>query len=274
VVYMGQSMSIAIRKWGALFSAYFQDGLAYRASGYIWLMTDAIPALIMPLVWLSAYNGRPTIAGYSPSQMVMYYLVMVTITNFITSHLMWEIAMEIKEGFFSVYLVRPISFFQHQFIRNLAWRTIRTGIFLPVGFVLLMIFKEYVQWGNFYLGWQVWVAILLGHTLSFTLVFAMSLLALWLQEAHSVYELYYIPSLFLSGQLVPLSILPTWALGISAILPFRYTLALPTELIVGRLSPEAGTQQILIQLIWITIAVIAGQFLWRKGLKHYTGVGQ
>jgi ABC-2 type transport system permease protein len=271
---MGQSMSIAIRKWGALFSAYFQDGLAYRASGYIWLMTDAIPALIMPLVWLSAYNGRPTIAGYSPSQMVMYYLVMVTITNFITSHLMWEIAMEIKEGFFSVYLVRPISFFQHQFIRNLAWRTIRTGIFLPVGFVLLMIFKEYVQWGNFYLGWQVWVAILLGHTLSFTLVFAMSLLALWLQEAHSVYELYYIPSLFLSGQLVPLSILPTWALGISAILPFRYTLALPTELIVGRLSPEAGTQQILIQIIWITIAVISGQFLWRKGLKHYTGVGQ
>lgn len=266
-------MTHTLRKWWAVGSITFQDGLAYRASAYIWILTDAIPAFIMPLVWLSAYNGRADISGFNPSQMVMYYLTIVVITNFITAHQMWDIATEIKEGLFQVYLVRPFSFFQHQMVRNFAWRILRTTLFLPMGALLALFFKEYINTSQLYFGWEVWVTIFLAHLLSFFITFALGLVALWVQEVYSIFGLYYIPMLFLSGQLTPLSVLPGWASTIANFLPFRYTTALPAELIVGRLRPEQAHLLILVQIVWIVIAYFIGQALWRRGLKQYNGVG-
>jgi hypothetical protein len=82
----------------ALLKIYIADSLAYRASTFIWMLTDVVHCLVMPLVWLSAYGGRDAIAGYNPGEMVTYYVMIAFTTNFIVSHLMWDLAWEIKEG--------------------------------------------------------------------------------------------------------------------------------------------------------------------------------
>lgn len=266
-------MTTSLRKWRAVFALHLMDGLAYPATVVIWLLTDLLPAFIMPLVWLGAYNGRAQISGYDPSQMVMYYLVVVFLASFITSHLMWDIATEIKEGQFSLYLVRPFSYFQHQLVRNLAWRVMRTSLFIPMGLLLFAYYRHHFSADNLYLGWHVWVAVGLGHLLSFVFVYAMALIALWVQEVYSIFGLYYFPMIFLSGQLTPLSVLPDWANTLANILPFRYTTGFPAELIVGKLSPSAGTAQIGIQLGYTVLLYFVGRLMWRSGLKKYTAVG-
>ena len=101
-------MAIALRKWKAVFDIYFQDGLAYRASGIIWIMTDLVTAVTMPLVWASAARSGP-IQGYTTGDFVLYYLCLLLLQSFITSHIMWEVATEIKEGQFTPLLLRPVS---------------------------------------------------------------------------------------------------------------------------------------------------------------------
>ena len=266
-------MAIAIRKWKAVFGIYFQDGLAYRASGLIWILTDLVTAITMPLVWANATSAAGTIGGYTRSDFVLYYLCQLLIGSFITSHIMCEVAMEIKEGQFSTQLVRPMSFYQFTFLRNLSWRIIRLSLFAPFFVALLFMYRGYLADATIYLGWQFWAAMLLGHLVSFTTVIAMAMLALFTQEVMSIFELYYVPMLFLSGQLFPVTVLPDWAAGLAKWLPFYYTTGAPTEILVGRISGVGSMNVLGMQLLWILLAFLIGKLIWTRGLRHYTGVG-
>ncbi len=261
------------RKWKAIYNIYFQESMAYRANAMIWALTDTIPAAIMPLAWLSAYGGRSQIAGFDPKQMVTYYMMVLLFTNFITCHLMWEMAWEIKEGIWSTLLIRPVSVFEMYLVRNFSWRIVRTIVFVPMLIMLLLAYHNMFDFGHLYFGWELWASVILGHLVSFCFVFAMGLLALWFQETHSLFGLYYIPMLFLSGQMFPLSMLPKWAFILGALFPFRYTTAFPTEIAIGRTTGAAMYQGMLLQIAWIVISLLAAQVLWRRGIKQYTGVG-
>lgn len=267
------TMAIALRKWRAVFGIYFQDGLAYRASGLIWILTDLVTAITMPLVWAKATSATGVIGGFSRSDFVLYYLCQLLIGSFITSHIMWEVAMEIKEGQFSTQLVRPMSFYQFTFLRNLSWRIIRLSLFAPFFVALVFLYRGYLTDASIYLGWQFWASVILGHLVSFTLVVMMSMLALFTQEVMSIFELYYVPMLFLSGQLFPIAVLPDWASTLAKWLPFYYTTGAPTEILVGRVSGSTSLNVLAMQLVWIAAAYLMGKLIWSKGLKYYTGVG-
>jgi ABC-2 type transport system permease protein len=264
---------IPIRKWRSLFSIYLQDSLAYRASAVIWILTDTLPAMIMPLVFISAMPTGGSIAGFSAASFVTYYLVMLLLTNFITSHIMWDLAYEIRDGLFTVHLVRPISYFQVCFMRNLTWRIMRVMLFAPFFVLFLWGFRGYLETFVPYLGWETWAAIVLGHLVSFTFILWMAMLALFFTEIQSIFGLYYIPMLFLSGQLFPIGLLPDWAANIARYMPFYYTTAMPTELIVGRLLPADAHPMLLMQVGFIGVQLLVAHGLWRWGLRYYTGVG-
>lgn len=269
-----KGVGAAWRKYRAVFSIFFQEGLAYRASGLIWILTDLTTAVTMPLVWTAASKAMGgQIAGFTSGDFVLYYLCMLLLGSFITSHIMWEVATEIKEGNFSAVLVRPVNFFTYTFFRNLAWRIIRPTLFLPIFLGLLYLYRGDLTNATVYLGPWFWVSVILGHLVSFTFVYMMSMLALMVQEAYSLFELYYVPMLFLSGQLFPVALLPDWAQVLAKLFPFYYTTGVPTEILVGRLTGPAVSQAILIQVVWIVFSFGAARLLWRKGLTMYTGVG-
>lgn len=265
-------MATTLRKWRAVFSIYFQDGLAYRASGFIWIMTDLVTAVTMPLVWANASKAG-MIRGFSTSDFVLYYLCMLLVGCFVTSHMMWDLAMEIREGQFTTQLIRPIGFYEVSYMRNLSWRIIRTALFLPMFFMLLYLYRGFLGEASVYVGWGFWASLVLGHFVSFTFVMLMASIALYVTEATSIFELYYIPMLFLSGQLFPVSVLPDWAKNLSLIFPFYYTTGAPTEVLIGRVHGDGLWRVIAAQLVWTVVCYLGSKVLWKRGLKHYTGVG-
>jgi ABC-2 type transport system permease protein len=264
-------MPANLRKWLAVFSVSLQDTLAYRASMVIWILTDLTTAITMPLVWAAA--GKGAIQGMAVGDITLYYLAMLQIGAFVTSHMMWDIATEIREGIFTVYLVRPISFYQFEFWKNLSWRVVRSAFTAPFLIAFYLLYRPLIGDATLVAGWELWVAILLGHLVSFSLVMALGTLALFVQEAHSIFELYYVPMIFLSGYLVPVHMLPDWAHALSKVLPFYYTTGVPTEIAVGRLSGGDAHQALLIQVAWVLAHYALGRAFWRLGLRHYTAVG-
>jgi len=265
-------MRWTLRKWAAVFSIYFQDGIAYKASGLIWVTTDLATAVTMPLVWAAASRSGP-IGGFTSSDFILYYLCMLFLNSFVTSHIMWELAMEIKEGQFSTMLLRPMSFYQLNFFRNLAWRVIRPALFAPFFFLLLYAYRGMLTHAEVHLSWEFWASVLLGHLVSFTFVMMMSMLALFTQEVTSIFELYYIPMLFLSGQLFPIAMLPVWAGKLAKLFPFYFISGGPTEILIGRVTGPAALNILGVQVLWIFFSYVVSKLLWTKGLKHYTGVG-
>jgi ABC-2 type transport system permease protein len=226
----------------------------------------------MPLVWVAA-SKHGAVGGFQSGDFVLYYLSLLLLTGFVTSHMMWDIAVEIKEGQFTNALLRPFGFLPLIFLRNLAWRLIRPTLFLPFFLVLLVAYRPYLTGAHVYLGPEFWLALIGGHLVSFMMGTALAMLALFTTEAMAIFEIYYIPLLLFSGQIFPLSVMPPWLLNFAKALPFYYTTGAPTEILVGRVHGAAVTQILLAQLGWIIVSYIVFRILWRVGLRRYTGVG-
>lgn len=258
----------------SVYKIWFQDSIAYAVNGIIWVLTDVVFAISMPLIWIAAAKTTGgEIAGYPISQMVLYYLGMTFFAIIINSHMMWEIAGEIREGLFSVTLTRPYSYYRYTFLRGLAWRTFRPVIFLPFLTLLCLLFWAYLSQAHAQVNAALFISVALGHVLSFVTVMALSPLALFTQEAVSLFELYYAPMMLFSGQLFPISALPAWAQDIAHGLPFYYTTGVPSEIFADRLHGHQAWMAVLGQAVWIAIFYPLGVFLWKAGLKQYDGVG-
>ena len=247
--------------------------LAYKAQALIWIMTDAVPAIVMPLVWIASYHGRSELGGFAPGQMVMYYLFSLMLNSFIVSHVQWDIATDIREGRFSVPLVRPFPYYVYQLVSNFSWRLNRTLLAIPVFCVGLWLYRDIVTFNNVNLTWGFWLTLIAGHLVSFSMVYCMGILALYFQEIRNVLDLYYIPMMFLSGSIAPVAMLPHSVKVISRYLPFQFTLSVPLETLMGRLQPHEVWSSLAIQMGWFAVFGVIAAVLWYKGLKHYTGVG-
>ncbi len=260
------------RQCAGLFRIYIQDGLAYKASGIIWVFTDVATAITMPLVWIAASKSG-SIRGFTGSDLVLYYLCLLMLTSFIVCHFMWDISNEIREGVFSAHIIRPVPYLRFIMVRNLAWRCVRSLIFFPWFVVILWFYSSAIQAPHLNLSWTFWCSVLLGHLVSVTMVTALAMIALFTQEAQAIFELYYFPMLFLSGQMFPLALFPPWVKQLSTFLPFYYTTGAPTEILIGRTTGDRVLFVLGMQLTWVVLSVLAFKVLHRRGMRHYASVG-
>ncbi|MBI1334191.1 MAG: ABC-2 family transporter protein [Armatimonadetes bacterium] len=265
-------MLATFRKWLALFSVYLKDGIAYRVNGIIWILTDAFTMFTMPLVWMSAMGGG-RVAGFNKGDIVRYYLAMLMVSGFVVCHFMWELAIEIKDGQFSAQLVRPISTYQVYFFRNFSWRIVRMSLCVPFLLLFMWFYRGILHDATFNWNWQFFSALLLGHLLSFTTVMMLGFIALFVEEAMALFELYYFPMLFLSGQVVPVAMLPDWAQQLAKVLPFYYTTNLPVDIGIGRVGGDTALVGLGVQCFYIALTFGISKILWAKGLRQFSGVG-
>jgi ABC-2 type transport system permease protein len=264
------------RTWRVVMAMFFQDGLVYKANTLIWILTDVVTAVIMPLIWLASYNGRSHIQGFAPSEMVAYYLVVLALTGFVESHVMWDMANDVKQGKFNNYLIRPYSMLAYMYAANLGWRVMRTLLGLPLFSIVAIAFRHYLKgvgpW-QYDIGPVFWLSVVLGHLVSFFCAYALGLLSLWLYEARSVYNLYYLPMLIFSGQIAPLALLPHDMVRAVQWLPFPYTISFPAQIFLGRVSGAELWTGLLAQAAWIGIGACCATALWRGGVRRYTAFG-
>jgi ABC-2 type transport system permease protein len=86
-------------------------------------------------------------------------------------------------------------------------------------------------------------------------------------------QMYYVLVLFLSGQVAPISLFPAPVQLAANVLPFRWMIAFPVELLLGRVSPHDATIGFAVLLAWLAVGLAALRLTWRLGLKQYSAVG-
>lgn len=260
------------RKFNSLVAVHWQEMLAYPVVSIIWILTDTIIALIMPAVWLSA-SGGSSMFGMTSQEMVTYYLITLVLSQFIVCHLLWDIAFSIKEGMFAIYLSRPFPIYWNFAAQNVAWRVGKVFLFVPILLIYLMAYHGYLGSMTLYPSIEFFASVVLAHILSYNMALAIAMITLWTTEFHSVFTLYYFPENFLSGRVVPLMALPWWAAAVGNFLPFRFTVALPTDIMMGRISNADAWSGIGMQALWIGGFYVLGKLLFAKGIRQYTGFG-
>lgn len=245
--------------------------LAYRWQIFVWVLSDAIQPLILGTVWASvAKNG-----GLFTQNEVITYFFLVTLVSKLTKD--WSIIYVtdiVISGEFSKYLLKPFNYLAETLGISIGARILRMVMLIPMLVIAYFVFRgSFEIIFNFEtsmlfllsLGVAFFINFLLGNTFALISFFVNQIIGLRTFYEHTV--------IFLSGEGIPLIAFPSWAKFWLEILPFRYTLSFPIEIITGSISGNEIFYGFAISLVWMIILIISYKLLFRLATKKYEAYG-
>jgi ABC-2 type transport system permease protein len=201
----------------------------------------------------------------------MTLLIVDQITSNIVIH---TFAYKVQDGSLSGELVRPIHpMLTNALVNNIAFKVLTVMGFVPIWTILYFLFRpdfSSVTWTGILLAIP---AMILGFLIGYLLSAAITALAFWTTRVYSIHEFYYALILLFSGQFVPLTLMPKLIQDIAQYLPFQLLIYFPIQLILGKLSSAQIVQGYVTGFVWLAIAIVGFNLVWRNGVKRYSAVG-
>jgi len=257
-----------MRITGTLLSVYYAYMLEYRAELLLWVLSGSLPIILMGIWTQAAQTGD---FALSPIEFARYFLAVFLVRQFTVVWVIWEFEREIVEGKLSFRLLQPLNPIWHHFASHFAERFAR----LPFAFILIaLFFWLYPQafWvpdlKTFMLAM---VVIGLAFALRFLLQYTLSMAAFWTERASALEQFSFLFYLFLSGIIAPLEVFPPVVREVALWTPFPYLIHFPASLLVG-LPVDVG-RSLLVMLGWSIAFFLLYRWLWKRGLRQYSGMG-
>jgi ABC-2 type transport system permease protein len=237
----------------------------------IWLIGLVIQPVVYLVVWRTV-AGAGSVGGYDASGFAAYYLTLMIVNHATFSWIMHEYDYEVRQGMLSAKLLKPTHPIHIHLADNVAYKAIAFSVVLPAAGLLALYFQPrlaptFAQVAAFLL------ALLLAFALRWLLEYSLALAAFWTTRVGAVNNIYYAAYFFLAGIVAPTDVLPPTIQQITALFPFRYTIAFPIEVLLGRVEGDALLLGLLAQVGWIGFAFVAFRLIWRAGLRRYSAVG-
>jgi ABC-2 type transport system permease protein len=255
----------------ALIKATWASWVQYRSFFFILAFGWLIQPLIYLLVWSTAAGGT-TIGGMNRGEFVAYYLVLILVNQITYSQANWTVGDLVRYGQMNRLLVRPFSPFYDTLSSEMAAKVVYMVFDLPIVLVLALIMRPemHSSLGNVL---AFIPALLLAWALRFFWGYWLALLAFWATRADALLALQDSLVFLLAGQVAPVVLLPGVLHTAAVILPFRYMVGFPVEILTGQVSVAGLISGISIQAGWLALALSLTAILWRLGLRQYSAVG-
>lgn len=250
---------------------YFLDALTYRGDLLLFTLSGVIQPIINIFIWLSI--SGPVATPLTKIEFIQYFILVIIIGTWTSAWAGQFISSDIRLGKISPHLLKPMPFIYHQIANNFGEKIIKTLYLSPFAIFLALSFNFKFPFTNNFQGEFFLLAIIISTLLLFIVDVCIGFGAFWLDDTTAIFEFFGISMFFFSGKFIPLAIMPKIIQQISEILPFRYMLSFPIEIFLGRLSTIDISRGLLIQIVWLVIALIIYKFSWSNGLKRYSASG-
>jgi ABC-2 type transport system permease protein len=261
----------AARAFPTLFKVGLAEIVAYRAEFLVWILTPNMP-LVMLAVWLAVASGGP-VGRFDSHQFTAYYLAVLVVRLLTSTWVVWQMSMEIRDGTLSARLLRPIHPLYAYAAQHIAGVPMRALVISPIFAVLVFAAGERVGLGSPALVAIFLLSLLGAWLLIFFTMVLVGALAFFVDSAIAVFELWLAVHAIFSGYLIPLEMLPSWIGRAAAVLPFRFMLGYPVEILVGLLGPRAALAQLGVQWGYVVVLCALAMMVWRSGLRRFSAFG-
>jgi ABC-2 type transport system permease protein len=185
---------------------------------------------------------------------------------------MWEYDYRVREGLLSPLLLKPVHPIHGDIADNLAYKSLTMLVVIPAAILLTLFFRPSFEAPL----WAVLAfvpAIILAFLLRFLSAWTLAMASFWTTRIQALNQTFFVAELFFAGQIAPLDLLPAPLQLVANLLPFRWGLAYPVELFLGRLTPREAITGLAAQLIWLAITLVILRLVWRAGLRRYSAFG-
>jgi len=246
----------------------------YRANLLMYLLYWLVSPVVYLAVWTTIANTQGSVSGLTANDFTTYYLILLIVdqlTSEITIHIL---AYKIQDGTLSGDLLRPVHpILTNTLINNLAFKALIFAVFIPVWLVLCLLFQPdfaAVTVQNILFAIP---AIILGFSINFFLGSTITSLAFWTTRVYSISEFFFALSSLMSGQFVPLVLMPPVIQKVASFLPYQFIIYFPIQIILGQIPPDLYFQKLIFAIAWLLVIFLLFRWVWREGVKRFSAVG-
>ncbi|MBX6332916.1 MAG: ABC-2 family transporter protein, partial [Gemmatimonadaceae bacterium] len=241
------------RRYGALIRAGWLVDLQYRAAIAIWLLWGVTePAIALGIWWSIAGTG--SVGGYGREDFARYFFGVTLVNQLTLAWDAWHIDRWIRQGELNYRLTRPIDPVHEAIADNIAYKARTATVVLAVWLIAAAVWPAVRlpfmpgRWGLALL------ATILAAGIRFFNGYATGLTAFWTTRMTALMELQFGISLFLSGRVAPLSLLPQGVEKVANVLWFPSMLAFPVGVLTGAVTtPAEYVQGFATQVLWLVV---------------------
>lgn len=262
-------LDIYIQQFKTTLASQFQ----YRAALLIWTIGHVLEPLVYLVVWSKvAQSSGGSVGGFVTGDFAAYFITLMLVNHATFSWHMWEYDYRIRQGTLSFMLLRPVHPIHADIADNVSFKLLTFTTMFPTAAGLAILFPPTLHLVPWALAAFV-PALFLAFVVRFVVEWTLALVAFWTTRVSAINQMYYVAGLFLSGQIAPLELFPLPIQVVAALLPFRWTLWFPVELVLGRLTPAQALTGFAAQAIWLAISLALLKIVWRAGVRLYSAVG-
>lgn len=237
----------------------FRRYITYRSASIAGVVTNSAFGFIRAYILLAMWREKPQIGGYDTADAMTYVFLtqglIIPVGIFLGST---ELGPRIRTGEVAIDLYRPCDF-QSWWLATDAGRAL-AGLLLrtvpPVAIGALAFPMDLPasprRWAEFAF------CCLLALLISFALRYLVSLSAFWTLDERGTASMLMVVSMFFSGMIMPLVVMPGWLGTLARVLPWSATLQVPIDVLLGR---HAGgfPSALGFQLVWALVLLGLGR---------------
>jgi len=243
------------------------------ARGFFWTLTVGwmMGPLVYLFVWITA-AGPGRIGNFARNDFIVYYLTLIVVNQLTYPVSNWTIGDGIRYGTFSAWLLRPVAPIYEAIATDLATKIVCmpfvAALVLGLGFLMRPTLTLSASTLIFFLP-----ALVLAQILRFMVAYVLALLTFWTNRTDALLQLNDALLFLLAGQVAPTSLLPASIRQLAQVLPYRYMLGFPIEILTGHLSHAEIITGFGWQIGWVVAILAAHQLVWQRGVRHYAAIG-
>lgn len=263
-----------MKKFLTIVKAFWQRALTYRFTVLAYRIGEIGETLVLVLMWTAIYGGQRVIGGLTLQEMITYILIGNFFNAIIRNFLSSVIARDIKDGRLSMFLIKPMSYFNYILSQEIGRISLATMMSVLSSVIVIVFFINTFIWNFDAAYFLVIVAmVILAFITELLISYLIGLIAFWTDEVDGIYATIDRIKKFFSGGYFPINLLPVMFVQISFAIPFAYSFFVPAQLYLKKLDLSMGLKGLLVQIIWIFVLYGIINVVWGRGLKRYEGVG-
>lgn len=260
------------RAYAVAASTAIRERLAYPGNHAASMLTYGLFIFIFSRVWAGAYARDTTIAGYTHS-MAIWYFIVAEMTAFGMGRFFWTLSRDMKSGQVAYLLARPYDFVWYHYAERVGGALVDLCLIMAEGFLLGLVLAgpfPPLAAGSGAVAEAARLALtvaslLLAGSINFMLQFAVAMTAFWLEENDALFWIYQKLALIV-GTLVPIEFLPAAAAKAAIWTPFPYLSYAPARIFVAFSWAGAGSLMAR-QLAWLALAILLAKAVFALGSR-------
>lgn len=265
------SVRNTLKAFPTLMRIGFIEALAYRTEMLVWVLATTMP-LVMLALWTAVARDAP-VGRFGQAEFVSYFLSTFIVRQLTGTWAAWQMNFEVRQGTLAMRLLRPVHPIFCYAVENLAAVPLRLVVAVPVAVVtLLSVGTKFLPTDG--LLWLFWLLSIVGSWLiAFLANIAIGALSFFLQSSLKVMEVWLALFFLCSGYLFPLELLSPFWRDVLGVMPFRYMIGFPVELMNSHHGRAEALALLGVQWGWVAALGALCLVVWRTGLKRFSAFG-